>query len=48
MSLVAGKGMRSTEREYEREMRVEDEKEIEGGSGGRRKLRVFMHDWWLR
>ena len=44
MSLVAGKEMRSTERE----MRVEDEKEIEGGSGGRRKLRVFMHDWWLR
>lgn len=47
MSLVAGKGMRFTAREYEREMWVEDEKETEGGNR-ERKRRAFMHDWWLR
>lgn len=39
--------MRFTEMEYEREMWVEDENEIEGGNGGR-KRRAFMHDWCLR
>ncbi len=47
MSVVAGKGMRFTEREYEREMWVEYENEIEGGNGGR-KRRACMHDWCLR
>lgn len=44
MSLVAVNGMRFTEREYERRMRVEDEKETNGD----RKHRAFVHRRWLR
>lgn len=37
LSLVARKGLRIIEREYERDKRVEDKKEIEGGNGGKER-----------